>query len=221
MALKTLCSYLGAYLPTGVVHLADGLLNYLYVARWLKERGFRPVRLNGRRALYEHVAAALREPVHYLEFGVYQGDSMRCWAGLLTHPESRLEGFDSFQGLPEDWGAYPRGTFDTQGRVPELADPRVHFHPGWFQETVPAFGRALQPVGPLVVHVDADLYSSTVTVLESLEPHLVPGTTLIFDEFFDRHAELKAFAELLDRTGRRAECCGATRALAQVAFRLL
>lgn len=221
MALKTLCSYLGAFVPRSVIHLADGLLNYLYVARWMKERGYRAPRLNGRRALFEHVAAGLSEPVHYLEFGVFQGDSMRAWSEILQSDGSRLEGFDSFEGLPEDWLQYPRGTFDTGGKLPDLPDPRVSFQKGWFQDTLPGFARSFEPAGQLVVNVDADLYSSTVLVLETLEPWLKAGAVVIFDEFFDRHAELKAFEEFLGRTGRRANCLGTTKALAQAAFQFV
>ncbi len=218
--LKTVFSRLGAFVPRSAILFADGMLNYLYVGRWMKERGYRAPRLGGRRALYEHVAAVLTEPVSYLEFGVYQGDSMRAWSSLLSHPQTRLDGFDSFAGLPEDWGLYPKGTFDTGGQPPVMDDPRVQFHKGWFEETLPGFVASFEPAGPLVVHVDADLYSSTSLVLKELESRLIPGTVLIFDEFFDRHAELKAFEEFLNRTGRRAECLGTTRAMAQAAFRI-
>ena len=43
------------------------------------------------------------EPIDYLEFGVRYGDSLFKWSGLNAHPDSRFIGFDSFEGIPEDW----------------------------------------------------------------------------------------------------------------------
>ncbi len=79
------------------------------------------------------------DPIDYLEFGVYEGASIRMWSGLNTNPSSRLFGFDSFEGLPEDWPFRLRkGAFDTNGRVPDVEDSR-DFIVGWFQEPLPRF----------------------------------------------------------------------------------
>jgi hypothetical protein len=72
-----------------------------------------------------------------------------------------------------------------------------------------------------LVHLDADLYSSTKYVLKQLAPWLHPDTVLIFDEFYDREHELKALDEYLTETGSRLVCLGATRTLTQVAFRIV
>src|SRR5690349_21597396 len=55
--------------------------------------------------LYEYVHGKLagNEPVDYLEFGVFQGTSIRKWISLNPHPKSRFFGFDTFEGLPEPW----------------------------------------------------------------------------------------------------------------------
>jgi hypothetical protein len=53
---------------------------------------------------------------------------------------SRLHGFDSFQGLPENWlPQRPAGCFSLQGLVSELHDDRVTFFKGWFEETLPSY----------------------------------------------------------------------------------
>ena len=52
---------------------------------------------------YVHESCIRADAVDYLEFGVFQGESIRQWAGLNKHKDSRFFGFDSFEGLPEDW----------------------------------------------------------------------------------------------------------------------
>ncbi len=121
---------------------------------------------------------------------------MRIWSKLLTNPESSLHGFDSFEGLPEHWNTMnPHGAFYTKDNLPWFDDPRVQLHVGWFNQTLPHF--SLPNHDRLIVHVDADLYSSTRYVLEMLQPHIGVGTLVLFDEFYDRQHELKAFDEFL------------------------
>jgi len=220
--LKELLSRAGTCVPASTIHYFNGVLNYLHVGRWMHDRALRvPVRVSGRDAFYRALLPAIAEPVTYLEFGVFDGTSMRRWSALLRDPRSTLDGFDSFEGLPEDWGMKcTREVFDVGGRIPQLDDSRVHFHKGWFQETLPAFAEKLAPHATLVVHLDADLYSSTIYVLRQLARFMKPGTILIFDEFFDREHETKALTEFLGDTGARIECLAATRALTQVAFRV-
>jgi len=45
-------------------------------------------------------------PVTYLEFGVASGVSFEWWLNHLKNPESVFLGFDTFEGLPEDWGLF-------------------------------------------------------------------------------------------------------------------
>ena len=78
--------------------------------------------------------------------------------------------FDSFEGLPEAWGHAAPKTFTTGGAIPAAADPRVSFVKGWFQNTLPDFLAAtrLNPDRPVLVHYDADLYTSTLFILTTL-----------------------------------------------------
>ncbi|MFN3323708.1 MAG: TylF/MycF/NovP-related O-methyltransferase [Bryobacteraceae bacterium] len=213
---------MGERLSTSHIHRLNAVINYLETGRWLKARGFLPVRrYSSRRELHEAIGTLVADDcVLYLEFGVFEGDSIRHWSRLLRNPASELHGFDSFEGLPQDWDARRRkGTFDTKGVVPLIDDPRVHFHRGWFHETLPSF--VLPPHEQLVVHLDADLYSSTVFVLQSLRACIAPGTILIFDEFCDRFHELKAFEEYLDCEELRFQALAATSNLEQVVFQRL
>jgi hypothetical protein len=126
-------------------------------------------------------------PVDYLEFGVATGESFRTWLGLSRHAESRFYGFDSFEGLPENWQAdSPKGAYSTGGCIPQVDDGRATFVKGLFQQTVDAFSLGFVPQNRLVLHMDADLYSSTLYVLMTMNRHIRPGTLILFDEFTAR-----------------------------------
>jgi hypothetical protein len=143
-------------------------------------------------------------PIDYLEFGVYRGDSIRFWSGLNTAPDSRFIGFDSFEGLPEDWRAGQRqGHFTTHGTTPAIEDPRVEFVTGWFNDTVPPFARQFVARNRLVLHFDADLYSSTMLPLVHFDRLMTAGTLLVFDEFYDRDNEYRALIDWQKTCGRR------------------
>lgn len=115
-----------------------------------------------------------------LEFGVFSGTTLRMIAA--ARPGGSVYGFDSFDGLPENWRAgFDTGAFDV-AEVPEV--PGAELVIGLFDETLPGF-LAAHP-GPVdLLHVDSDLYSSAVTVLEHVGPRLRPGSIVVFDEFFN------------------------------------
>lgn len=131
-----------------------------------------------------------------LEFGVEKGLSINCLAAATPRI---VHGFDSFAGLPEDWSgtAAPRGTFDRSGRPPKIRS-NVRLHVGWFDATLPQF-LAETPEPVALLHVDCDIYSSTRTIFTLLAPRIVPGTVIVFDEYFNypgwREHEFKAFQE--------------------------
>ncbi len=127
---------------------------------------------------------ANREPVDYLEFGVAGGYSFNDWMQLNKNPSSRFYGFDSFEGLPEHWHTdAPKGAYTTGGTIPKTDDPRAQFIVGLFQQTVENFARNFKPQNRLVLHMDADLYSSTLYCLMNFNSHIKPGTIILFDEF--------------------------------------
>jgi predicted O-methyltransferase YrrM len=128
-----------------------------------------------------------------LEFGVYTGTTLKI---IAARRGGAVFGFDSFDGLPEDWRAgFASGTFDVDA-PPEV--PGAELVVGLFDESLPGF-LAAHP-GPVdLLHVDADLYSSAVTVLEQVGPRLRPGSVVVFDEFFNYPGweahEARAWAE--------------------------
>jgi hypothetical protein len=155
----------------------------------------------GRQWLYTSVIEkeGLRlEPITYLEFGVYRGDSLRLWLAGVPHPESRFIGFDTFTGLPERWRpTEPAGHFNTNGHVPDINDPRCSFQVGLFQDTLPPFVAKTDLSGRVVINLDADMFTSTLFVLTTLAPHLKPGDLVFFDEFSCPLDEFRAFEEFV------------------------
>jgi hypothetical protein len=109
--------------------------------------------------------------------------------------------FDSFEGLPEaaaavdlsspnvQSGRWREGTFKglTAEELIELCASvydrdKLRVVPGWYQESLPQL-----PAGTklAMVHLDCDLYSSTVEVLDHLftRGHVAEGAVLFFDDW--------------------------------------
>lgn len=149
-------------------------------------------------SLYEYLNKDVirNEPIQYLEFGVSKGNTIRKWTEINTHSRSRFYGFDSFEGLPEDWNKNkPKGTFSTGGQAPELQDSRTEFIKGRFQQTLYGFLENFDGRGRIVMHVDCDLYSSALFSLTVLDRFVVPGSIVLFDEFRDLENEFAAFLD--------------------------
>jgi hypothetical protein len=175
--------------------LVDHINRNALVADWYRARAY-VHRSPNQDHYFEYIATEhiKGKPIDYLEFGVFKGDSIRKWAELNSHPDSRFFGFDTFEGLPEEWNAsYGRGAFDVGGLVPQIADQRVKFIKGLFQETLPDFLRSISLTSHLVIHNDSDLYSSTLYVLTMLEQWFTPGTIIMFDEFPSALHEFRAW----------------------------
>ena len=147
--------------------------------------------------LHEHVSKICgNDPITYLEFGVWRGETFNRWLKLNRHPDSRFYGFDSFEGLPEDWEkGQSKGTFSMAGQAPDNSDPRGQFVKGWFQDTLYSFLEKTELRNQIVVHIDCDLYSSTLFVLAALDRHLPAGTLFIFDDFFSMRHEFAAWLD--------------------------
>lgn len=173
--------------------------------------------------LYEHLQNKIigDAPIDYLEFGVADGASLRNWINLHRNPTSRFWGFDSFEGLPEDWyDARPKGTFARGGKPPEISDPRVKFVVGWFQETLPPFLLKFKPKTRLIVHNDSDLYSATLFTLTQVDLIAAAGTIIIFDEFWDASHEFRALLDYSAAYQRRFKVIAATKRFGQAAVLL-
>jgi Macrocin-O-methyltransferase (TylF) len=211
---------LGAFLPARAIYSLNASIGYLELGRWMRAKGYDTrQRFSRREELFDLVGQQVRDrEVLYLEFGVFQGEATRHWSKLLLNPKSKLHGFDSFEGLPENWLPHrQKGYFATSGEIPQIDDNRVTFFKGWFDQTLRTY--KCPPHDALVINLDADLYSSTICVLNALKNEIVRGTYIYFDEFNHRDHELRAFDEFIDETGMKFSLVGVTRTMQHALFR--
>jgi hypothetical protein len=168
-------------------------------------------------------------PGLWLEFGVAEGKTL----GLIARHINRIKaeyaennaanadrprrqipiadgvvyGFDSFEGLPEDWRpGFDKGHFCRNGgHGPDFPDEEresIQLVKGWFKDSLPGF-LAKHPESVSLVHVDCDIYSGAKYVLKALlqECRLRRGTVVVFDELFNycgfESHEFKALFELV------------------------
>ncbi|MEM1108252.1 MAG: class I SAM-dependent methyltransferase [Planctomycetota bacterium] len=179
-------------LKNGLTHAPTGLLEIITNYSVLRSSTNRllpdDLAVISKGELYQRAHETLGgdRPILFLEFGVWKGKSLRRWADINTHAESRFVGFDSFQGLPEAWRVRPAGYFSTGGQAPDLDDPRVSFVQGWFNQTLkpwldeefPQLPAGLTPV----VHIDSDLHSSAIYLLSTLH-HVWDRYHVLFDDY--------------------------------------
>ncbi len=156
-----------------------------------------------------------------LEFGVWSGTTLNIIA--KNRGDQRVWGFDSFEGLPEDWRSqFLTGSFARNGDLPKVEGAELVI--GWFDKTLPGFMET--HAGPVdFVHIDCDLYSSTKTALEAVGPRLRPGSIVLFDEYFNypgwREHEHKAWMEFTAKHDIKFKYEGYSFADEQVIVRVL
>jgi hypothetical protein len=142
----------------------------------------------------------------YAEFGVYKGETLSFVADRI---DSVAYGFDSFRGLPQDWFMDVRkGHFDLGGVLPDVkaTQENIRLVDGLFADSIPAF-RAARHEPIAFLHIDCDLYDSAKAIFDGLGDRIVPGTVIVFDEYFNypgwQNHEFKAFQEFCAAGGRR------------------
>lgn len=216
---KALARRVGARLSRSQLYKLQAFVNHLRLGRWMRDHGFDFGRtLPDRWQVFDVMLQRVRDQrVLYLEFGVFKARTTRYWSARLRHPEARLHGFDSFEGLPEEWADHARGKiFNARGQIPVLEDPRVSFFKGWFDQVLPTYEVPEHDV--LVLIMDADLYSSTMCVLRHLRPYIRAGTFIYFDEMNHVDHEPRAFDEYMAETGLMFKPVAADRTLTYACF---
>jgi hypothetical protein len=148
----------------------------------------------------KHALSLCEKAGMFLEFGVFQGKTITICANYL--PNITFHGFDSFEGLPEEWDLLmpgntaiskfkqiPAGHFavDKLPTVPK----NVLLHKGWFNESVVPWKKQYITPNSYIsfLNLDADLYSSTIYVLNELNDYIKPGCVIRFDELVDWRLE--------------------------------
>jgi O-methyltransferase len=182
-------------------------LNMLYLSKlskWRKQTpctGFNDFYLpkwtyDQRLKVYDYLVTkeqAGSQAVNYLEFGVCGGHSLKWWLENNQNPGSRFYGFDTFEGLPENWGHFKKGDMAAALDSLDISDTRCELVKGLFQDTIWGVLHRLDNSRRNIIHLDADLFSSTIFALSQLYSFLKDGDILIFDEFAVPKHEFLAF----------------------------
>lgn len=149
--------------------------------------------------VFEHMKLQHKPDTLWLEFGVASGRTINY---ISQFTKDKVYGFDSFEGLPETWrDGFEKGAFNQNGQLPQV-NSNVDLIKGWFNETLPDFIKAHNKKVSFL-HLDADLYSSTKYVLNTLKDYIDKDCIVVFDELvnypgFDGDTgELKAFYEFV------------------------
>ncbi|ODT68545.1 MAG: methyltransferase [Nitrosomonadales bacterium SCN 54-20] len=155
----------------------------------------------------------------YLEFGLWRGKTFG-YAHRMKHRyrrhDMKLWGFDSFQGLP-DTGAHPdniwykgqfacsRPEFESILKSRGVHSCEYELVEGFYSESLnDATHRRLAGRKAAIVYIDCDLYDSTIEVLDFIQPYLVNGSIICFDDFYNYKAdpeqgEQKALSDFLQK----------------------
>lgn len=187
---------------------------------------YTPIRnYNKRYQLYGFVSeqhGLSTKKIVYLEFGVASAASFKWWLNTNKNEGSFFAGFDTFEGLPEQWGSFfQKGAMSFQ--MPDISDPRTIFRKGLFQHTLPDFLNEKNSIinnseYVRVIHLDADLYSSTAFTLSQVYPYLRKGDLILFDEFNVALHEFKAYEEFVQNFYINLKPVAAVNNFYQVAF---
>lgn len=172
-----------------------------------------------------------------VEFGTMSGNTAKEIAASMRISEAcaskqwreanevkTLHLFDSFEGFPNDardieaphvksniWrpgnckGLNQSELVERVTGETKLPLDRLKIYPGWFKDTVPGFRNKLA-----LVHVDCDLYSSTMDCLWHLfeRDQISDGAMVLFDDYncnraSPDHGQRRAWSELVKRFGLR------------------
>jgi len=117
------------------------------------------------------------------ELGVYKGGTTKFIATLF--PDNMVYAFDTFEGMPEEMitdkdDPNISGLFKNVNNVFEYLDnPNILIKEGLFPSTT----EGLEDEKFSFVHLDADIYKSTLAGLEFFWPRMIENGIIIMDDF--------------------------------------
>ena len=113
--------------------IADGLGNdpVIRSIEWILDQPVMPQIHFNRWSMFDLAIRNADPHRSFYEFGVWMGDSFRY---LIDHFPQGF-GFDTFDGLPENWHGLPRGSYTSFGEVPNILGGE--FIVGEFKDTLP------------------------------------------------------------------------------------
>jgi hypothetical protein len=166
-------------------------------ADYVQEEMASALQFIGKKDLLAHALTKIGPGGLVAEFGVWNGSSINHIARIVR--SSAVYGFDSFEGLKEDWAGWDqvKGKFDRGGKAPKV-ESNVRLVKGWFDKSLPPF--LVENTEPFsFIHVDSDTYESAKTVLDLVGGRIRVGTVMVFDEYFGyrgwKAGEFKAWQE--------------------------
>ena len=151
--------------------------------------------------LWKFALSKIEKNQNVFEFGVFKGESINFMSSI--RPDLNFFGFDSFEGLQEDWGGseFRKSHFDLKGNLPKV-NSNVKLIKGWFNKSLPDFLKNFNSIISLI-NIDCDTYESSKEILMILEKQIISGTIIIFDEYFGypgwEYGEKKAFIEFVEK----------------------
>lgn len=188
----------------GIAGLSYGMMNYRHPlrskalvesknARRIAKVASTPLECT---EIYNAVAACEKIPGDMAEAGVYRGGTAAVM--LAASPNKRLHLFDTFEGLPHGEGEFAAGEWrgsvnDVRGNLSRWSD-RIECHPGLF----PASASGLESDRYSFVHLDLDLYDSTLAALKWFWPRLEKGGILLSHDYPLVDGVVRAFHGFFD-----------------------
>ena len=191
---------------------------YIRSFKWASTLPDLPELFFHRWALFDSMTKKSKQDRPFYEFGVWRGISFK----YLINTFNKGYGFDTFEGLPEDWHQEQKGTYSADGVIPKITGGT--FIAGKFEDTLPTFFAESRPIAS-IINFDADLYSSTLCALNYSKPVIDKHTILIFDEFIINNHweqdEYKALNEFCSNNNLNYEVLAISYLTKQVAVRLV